>query len=61
MYILVKIEKLDLGYNKLKTLPESIKNLKKLKWLRLERNKISEEEQAKIKEWLPNAKILFTH
>jgi len=44
----------------LTSLPESIKKLKDtLKYLYLVGNPITEEEEAKIKSWLPNTNILF--
>jgi len=53
---MTELKSLDLFNNQLTTLPESIKNCKKLTSVDLMKgNKISLEELAKIKSWLPSA------
>ena len=50
---------LDLSNNKIKSLPIQLKKLKKLKFLNLEGNPISEKEQERLKKMLPNTVIKF--
>ncbi len=54
---LSNLKYLQLNYNELSSLPESIKNLKNLQVLNLVDNNFSEEERAKVEEWLPNTSI----
>jgi len=55
---LQKLYSLHLGNNEITNLPESFKNLKNsLRFLSLEGNNFSEEEKAKVEEWLPNTNI----
>ena len=57
---LQNLEVLDLRYNtKLKYLPESIRDLKKLKVLYLHNVALSAAEKACIAEWLPNVKVFY--
>ena len=57
---LQKIAKLDLSNNQLRTLPEDVKMLTTLRYVNLEGNRISTQEVAKIKLWLPkDCDILF--
>lgn len=57
---LKKLEILSIEKNQLTNLPESIKNLKEnLKKLYLSNNNFSEEEKAKVEEWLPNTGIVW--
>lgn len=57
---LQKITKLDLSNNQLRTLPEDVKMLTTLRYVNLEGNRISTQEVAKIKSWLPkDCDILF--
>ena len=53
------LKSLDLSKNNLTTLPDSIAGLKSLKSLALKKNNFSDEEQARIKGLLPDAKIKF--
>jgi len=58
--LLSRLQKLNLASNQLTSLPSTIANLKdSLKTLYLYGNPISEEEQAKIRWWLPNTNITF--
>ena len=50
---------LDMSYNNLTTLPESIGQLKNLTWLSLLDNPIPKAEQSRIRKALPNTKIYF--
>jgi len=50
---------LDLSDNQLSTLPSQIGELKNLKELYLWGNNFSEEEQAQIRELLPNCEVDF--
>lgn len=55
---LQSLESITLERNQLSSLPESIKNLKEnLNFLNLGDNNFSEEEKAKVEEWLPNTDI----
>lgn len=56
---LKKLKELIIWNNQLNDLPEEIKELKKLKVLELKDNPIPIENQKKIKELLPNTKIMF--
>jgi len=57
---LAKLQVLRLSNNLLTTLPDSITNLKdNLTYLDLRWNPIPEEEQAKIRSWLPKTRIEF--
>jgi Leucine-rich repeat (LRR) protein len=57
---LQNLEVLDLRYNtNLKYLPESIRDLKKLKVLYLHNVALSAAEKACIAEWLPNVKVFY--
>jgi len=54
------LESLWIDNNQLSSLPESIKNLKDhLDLIHLEGNNFSEEEKAKIEEWLPGTEIYW--
>lgn len=50
---------LDLGWNKLETLPESLYGLTKLTYLNLKLNKLSPEEQEKVKTVFKDAEVHF--
>lgn len=54
------IEYLDLGDNNLTTLPNSITSITDLKELNLTGNNLSQTEQQRIKEMLPNVKVFFS-
>ena len=57
---LKRLNELWLSDNQLTSLPESIKNLKSsLRLLHLEGNNFSEEERAKVEEWLPGTEIYW--
>ena len=53
------LKELILGYNRLTTLPESIKNLRNLTTLILSDNPISESERVHIQALLPNCDVCF--
>jgi Leucine-rich repeat (LRR) protein len=55
----LKVYKLDLSRNQLKTLPEEMAEMKNLQYLYLGENPISDEEEENIKELLPECHIYF--
>jgi Leucine-rich repeat (LRR) protein len=56
---LTNLVELDLSYNRLTTLPQSISNLHSLQKLTLQGNFFSDMERIRIKNMLPNCKIIF--
>ena len=57
---MTNLTSLDLSNNQLNELPEFIGQLEKLRFLNLEGNPISEKEQKRIKELLPQCKVYFS-
>jgi Leucine-rich repeat (LRR) protein len=55
----LKVYKLDLSRNQLKTLPKEIAELKNLQCLDLRENPISDKEKKKIRKLLPKCNIKF--
>lgn len=53
------LETLELGYNQLKQLPDSLNQLRNLKWLYLVGNNFSEQEKERIQTALPRTVIAF--
>ncbi len=56
---LTQLRILDLWSNEISYFPEDMKKMKSLKKLDLRNILISEEQQNKLKEWLPNTKIFM--
>lgn len=56
---LKKLETLNLNKNPLTEIPEEIKNCSSLKTVNLKETNLSAEMQAKLAEWLPDAKIKY--
>lgn len=57
---LQNLEILDLWENELTTFPEELSKLKKLKWMDLRVIMIDDNEQERIRQLLPKAKIFFS-
>jgi Leucine-rich repeat (LRR) protein len=55
------LETLNLDGNKFTILPEEIKALKKLKFLKLRNNALGEEEKERIKKLLPDCEVSFDY
>ncbi len=56
---LKNLQTLDLTYNQLTILPVKIANLTALQTLNLQGNPISEQEIAKIRQYLPKCSIIY--
>lgn len=57
---LENLEYADMWSNNLEYFPETMKSLKKLKWLDLRNILISKERQDNLQQALPNTKIYFS-
>jgi Leucine-rich repeat (LRR) protein len=54
---MINLIECDLGANRIEKIPDSISNLYKLKILKLEKNMLSNYEQKRITELLPNCDV----
>ena len=59
VFALINLEKLEIWSNPIEYVTPEIQKLTKLKFMRMEKDNLTEEQMEEIRKWLPNTEINF--